>query len=72
MDRREQALQGWVESFKYGRYRNYPAFLPEKAQQVLMDSVLEEGPEVRKLWLGDEADPCSQIFPVGASSHGLH
>ena len=57
MNRREQALQGWVESFKYGRYRNYPAFSPEQAKQVLTDSLLEESPQVRRLWLGDDATP---------------
>ena len=57
MNRRERALQGWVESFKYGRYRNYPAFSAEHEKRVLTDSILEEGPGVRRLWLGDEASP---------------
>lgn len=61
MDRRGQALQGWVESFRYGRYRNYPAFSPEKSKQVLTDSLREEGPDVRRLWLGDDASPCGLL-----------
>jgi hypothetical protein len=64
MDQREQALQGWVETFKYGRYRNYPAFSPEHARKVFMDSVQDEGPDARKLWLGDEASPSGLLRVV--------
>jgi hypothetical protein len=57
MDSREKALQSWVQSFPYDRYRNYPGFPPEQAQRVHMDGLLEEGPHIRKIWLGDDPSP---------------
>jgi len=54
MDPREKALRGWVESFPYDRYRNYPGFPQEMARRALMGVLLEEGAPVRKIWVGED------------------